>query len=366
MSGTTLITGADGYVGRMIAARLLAGGDDQLVLAVRAADSAELTGKRAALGEFLGDTTAGRVTIVPVDLRDGTGLDAVAAAQVTRIVHCAAVTKFNVDKDTANSVNVTGTARICEFARRCDRISRLLMLSTVYSAGRQTGRVAEVAHPGSAGFVNCYEWSKWAAELLALTQFGDVLPLSVLRLSTVVADDDSGTVSQFNAFHHTLKLFFYGLMSVVPGDEDTPIHVTSGDYCAAAAVRLLDPAVPSGIYHACPGVPASFREMMDIVFDVFESDEKFRRRNLVRPLFCDRESFRDLVQLTRMTRSGAVLAALETFVPFADQLYLHKEVSSEQLNAVWPGHSTPQQRMLIENCCRDLVVTRWGRQREKE
>lgn len=366
MTGATLITGADGYVGRMIAARLLAGGDDHLVLAVRAADSAELAAKRAALGHFLGGTQESRVTFAPVDLRDGAGLDAVPAPRITTIVHCAAVTRFNVDQGTANSVNVAGTARVCEFARRCDRISRLLLLSTVYSAGRQTGRVAEVAHPGSAGFVNCYEWSKWAAERLALTQYGDALPLSVLRLSTVVADDDSGAVGQLNAFHHTLKLFFYGLMSVVPGDEDTPIHVTSGEYCAEAAVWLLDPAVPPGIYHACPGVPPSFRDMMDIVFDVFESDERFRRRNLVRPLFCDRESFLDLVQLARITRSGTVLAALETFVPFADQLYLHKEVSSERLNAVWPGHRAPQQRMLIASACRDLVATRWGRQKEKE
>jgi nucleoside-diphosphate-sugar epimerase len=365
MTGTTLITGADGYVGRMIAARLAAGSSDHLVLAVRAADSAELAAKQAALGAFLGRAAAGRVTIAPVDLRDDAGLDAVAADPVTAIVHSAAVTRFSVDQETANSVNVAGTARVCQFARRCRRLGRLLLLSTVYSAGRQTGRVAEVAHTGSAGFVNCYEWSKWAAERLALTEYADALPVSVLRLSTIVADDESGAVTQLNAFHHTLRLFFYGLMSVVPGDENTPIHVTSGEYGASAAIRLLDPAVPEGIYHACSGGPPSFRDMMDIVFGVFDSDQAFRRRNLVRPLFCDRQSFRDLVRLTRMTRSGAVLAALETFVPFADQLYLHKDVSSERLNAVWPGHRPPDQRALIAGACRDLVATRWGRRKEK-
>ena len=365
MTGTTLITGADGYLGRMIAARLLAGGDDRVILAVRAADPAELDTKRSALGAFLEGTPPGRVTIAPIDLREDAGLDALAGEPVTAIVHSAAVTQFSVDEETANSVNVAGTARVCEFARRCDRLSRLLLLSTVYSAGRQTGRVAEVAHTGSAGFVNYYEWSKWAAERLALTQYASTLPVSVLRLSTIVADDEGGTVSQLNAFHHALRLFFYGLMSVVPGDEKTPIHVTSGDYGASAAVRLLDPAVPDGIYHACPAGPPSFRDMMDIAFDVFDSDETFRRRNLVRPLFCDLQSFRDLVQLTRMTRSGAVLAALETFVPFADQLYLHKDVSSERLNAVWPGHRAPDQATLVAGACRDLVTTRWGRRKEK-
>jgi len=365
MTGTTLITGADGYLGRLIAGCLLAGGDDHLVLAVRAADAPEFDAKRATLGAFLGGTPPGRITIAPVDLSDDAGLDALAGKPVTTIVHSAAVTKFSVDKDTANRVNVAGTARVCEFARRCDRLSRLLLLSTVYSAGRQTGQIAEVAHTGSAGFVNCYEWSKWEAERLALTEYADTLPVSVLRLSTIVANDEAGTVTQFNAFHHTLRVFFYGLMSVVPGEEKTPIHVTSGEYSASAAVRLLDPAVPEGIYHACAGGPPSFREMMGIVFDVFDSDETFRRRNLVRPLFCDRQSFRDLVQLTRMTRSGAVLAALETFVPFADQLYLHKDVSSERLNAVWPGHRAPDQAALVAGACRDLVATRWGRRKEK-
>ena len=365
MTGTTLITGADGYVGRMIAARLAACSDDHLVLAVRAADPAELAAKRAALGAFLAGMAPRQVTIAPVDLRHDAGLDEVAGEVVSTIVHCAAVTRFGVDHDTANSVNVAGTMRVCEFARRCDRLSRLLLLSTVYSAGRQTGLIAEVAHTGSAGFVNCYEWSKWAAEQNALTEYAGGLPVSVLRLSTIVADDENGAVTQLNAFHHTLRLFFYGLMSVVPGDEKTPIHVTSGEYSASAAIRLLDPAVPEGIYHACPAGPPSFHEMMDIVFDVFDSDETFRRRNLVRPLFCDRQSFRDLVQLTRMTRSGAVLAALETFVPFADQLYLHKDVSSERLHAVWPGHRAPDQRALITGACRDLVATRWGRRKEK-
>lgn len=365
MTGITLITGADGYIGRMIAARLIADSDDRLVLAVRAADSGELAAKRETLSKFLVGAPGDRITIVPVDLRDESGLETVAGLPVTTIVHSAAVTRFSVDKETANSVNVAGTARVCEFARRCDRLRHMLMLSTVYSAGRQTGRVAEVAQTGSAGFVNFYEWSKWAAEQLALTEYADAVPLSVLRLSTVVADDQSGTVTQFNAFHHSMKLFFYGLMSVVPGNEDTPVHVTSGEYCAAAALRLLDPAVPAGIYHACPGVPPSFRDMMDIVFSVFESDEGFRRRNLVRPLFCDPESFHDLVHLARITRSGAVLTALETFVPFADQLYLRKDVSTDRLNAVWPGQREPDQRTLIARACEDMVATRWGRRREQ-
>lgn len=364
MTGTTLITGADGYLGRLIAAGLLAGSDERLVLAVRAGDPDELAAKRESVSKFLVGAPADRLSFVAADLRDEAPFEVVADLPVTTIVHSAAVTRFNIDEETAAAVNVAGTARVLEFARRCHKLSRVLMLSTVYSAGRQTGQVAEVPHDDGDGFVNFYEWSKWASERLALTEYAQELPLSVLRLSTVVADDESGSVTQFNAFHQSMKLFFYGLMSVIPGNAETPIHVTSGKYCAAAAVHLLDPAVPEGIYHACPGVPPSFGDMMDIVFRVFESDDGFRRRNLVRPLFCDAESFRDLVRLAQITRSGPVLAALETFVPFADQLYLHKDVTSHRLNAVWPDHRAPDQRALIASACGDLVATRWGRRKE--
>jgi nucleoside-diphosphate-sugar epimerase len=363
--GATLITGADGYVGRMIAAQLAGAGEGRLILAVRAADSAELAEKRAALDGFLGPAMAGRASVASVDLRDGRGLDAIDPGDVTAIVHSAAVSQFNVDKDTAAAVNRDGTARLCEFASRCDALSRLLLLSTVYSAGRRTGKVEETAHPSSEGFVNYYEWSKWAAEDLALTKYGDRVPLTVLRLPTVVADHDEGVVTQYNAFHHTLKLFFYGLMSVVPGDETTPIHVTTGAYCALAAERLLDPSLPGGIYHACSDDPPTFRELIDTAFTAFEADAEFRRRNLVRPPFCDIDSFRDLVHLARSTRSAPVLAALEVMAPFADQLYLHKDMSNDRLRAMWPDQQAPDQHKLIANTCEHLVATRWGRRREE-
>jgi len=362
MTATTLITGADGYVGRLLAARLLASGDE-LVLTVRAADAAELDAKRAFLRGVL-PAADGRVTVMPVDLRDGEGLAAVNPRPVTRIVHSASVTRFNIDRDTARQVNVDGTARICEFARSCGRLERLLLLSTVYSTGRRTGRLDEAMYDDAAGFVNHYEWSKWEAERLALTGYRDVLPLSVLRLATVVADDEGGAVTQYNAFHHTLKLFFYGLLSVIPGDETTPIHVTSGEYSAAAAERVLDPDVPSGIYHALAPHPPTLRELIDTAFAAFETDPTFRRRSMLRPLFCDIESFLDLVHVARASRSSLVLGALETVVPFADQLYLHKDVTSDRLLAEWPGHRVPDARALVTGTCEYLVATHWGRKGE--
>jgi len=249
MTGTTLITGADGYVGRRVAAALLEAGDDHLVLAVRAGDTAEFAAKRAALQRTLPSAAADRISFAAADLRRRGALDQVDRRAVTRIVHAAAVTRFNVEWDVARRVNVEGTTRLAAFAATCPNLQRLALLSTLYSAGRRSGEVAERQH-ADAGFANHYEWSKWAAEQTVLSATD--LPVSVLRLPTIIADGDDGQVTQHNAFHNTIKLYFYGLLSLVPGNPSTPVSLATAAFTTSAITRLLDPAVADGIYHICP------------------------------------------------------------------------------------------------------------------
>lgn len=365
MTGTTLITGADGYLGRRIAAELLAGSDDVLLLAVRAADPGELAAKRGLLDAELGPSALGRTTVVPADLRGDDAFDwadPYDTARITRIVHAAAVTRFNVDRDTARRVNVEGTARVADFARRCGGLRRFALLSTLYAAGRRSGIVKEERHD-DAGFVNHYEWSKWAAEEHVLDACAD-LPLSVLRLPTVIADDDGGRVTQYNAYHNTLKLYFYGLLSLVPGDERTPLHFATARFTTAAVTRLLDPAAPEGIYHVCPDPPhnATLGELIDTIFEVYERDERFRRRRLLRPVWCTRDSFDDLVEVAEHLKGGPIHDSLGSVSPFAHQLYLPKEFRNDALRAVWEGYAAPDPPALLRATAEHLVASRWGRE----
>ncbi|MFD0599239.1 SDR family oxidoreductase [Catellatospora coxensis] len=265
---TTLITGADGYLGRRIVAALR--GED-LILAVRCADQAELDRKRALLA---------RVTdapVVPADLRDDDPFAHVDPRSVTRIVHAAAVIRFDVSRDTADRVNASGTARVREFARRCDRLDRLMLLSTLYSAGRRRGEVHETRHD-DAGFVNHYEWSKWAAEECLLDAPG--LPVTVVRLPTLIAEDGGGEVGQYNAFHHTMRLYHSGLLTLLPGDPATPLSLATAEFTVAGVTALL--TAPPGIYQLCPG-PVTLGTAIDTAFAVFEQDPGFRRRMLPAP-----------------------------------------------------------------------------------
>lgn len=361
MRGTTLITGADGYLGSKVATALLAGGEDALVLTVRARDADEFSAKRDRLEHELGTDAAKRVKVVAADIRLDDALTDIDPRVVTRIVHTAAITRFNVDYTTAREVNLDGAARVCAFALRCNNLQRFVTLSTLYSAGRRQGMVKEVRHD-DVGFANNYEWSKWAAEEYALDSCAD-LPLSVLRLPTLIADDEIGYVTQYNAFHNTLKLYFYGLLSLVPGNASTPLTLATASFATAAIIQILDPACPDNIYHVCPDPPhnATLGQLIEIAFRVFERSEHFRRRRILRPAYCSRESFDDLLEIAEHLRGGPINESLGSVSPFAHQLYLPKEFCNDTLRAAWPGYSAPNPADLIEATTVYLVASRWGR-----
>ncbi len=365
MRGTTVITGADGYLGRRLATALLADGDDDIVLAVRAADGTELAAKQQRLELLLGPQARGRTRVAAADLSRDDALADVDPRAVTRVVHAAAVTRFNVERDLARRVNVEGAARVRRFAARCDNLQRLTMLSTLYAAGRRRGDVREERFD-EVGFVNHYEWSKWAAEEEVLGAAGD-LPVCVLRLPTLIADDDSGQVTQYNAFHNTLKLFYYGLLSLLPGDGTTPLSLATASFTTSAVTRLLDPAIADGIYHVCPDPAdtATLDQLIDIAFTVFERDPGFRRRGLIRPLPCDQESFEDLLSAADLLRGGPINQSLSSVSPFAHQLYLPKTFRNDALRAAWPGYAAPDPIALAETTCIRLIESKWGRRTQE-
>ncbi|MBO3749254.1 SDR family oxidoreductase [Streptosporangiaceae bacterium NEAU-GS5] len=340
---TILITGADGYLGRHVTAALRRAGRDDLLLAVRARDAAELAAKRARLGRAEHE-------VIAADLREPAALSDADPRDITTIIHAAATIRFDVDRETAERVNVHGTTVVRDFARRCPKLERFAVLSTLYAAGRHTGEIPE-ARLGDAGFVNHYEWSKWAAEEKVLAD-GD-LPVTVLRLPTVVANDETGWVTQRNVFHKTLKLYYRGLLSLLPGDPATPLSLATARFTVEAIVALL--AADPGVYHVSPE-PASLRTAIDTAFTVFERDPAFR---LPRPVVCDRDSFLDLLKAAEGLRGSPLGDAIAPISTFAEQLYLPKSFSTERMRAAWPGYRAADPTALIGVVCARLTHE-WG------
>jgi nucleoside-diphosphate-sugar epimerase len=355
--GYALITGANGYVGGLLARRYLDRTDRALVLCARDAPGAG--------SEPPARASAGRVRHLVADLSTPAafaGVDQQLRDRIVEIVHCAALTRFDLEAAPAQRVNVHGTEQVLRLATRCPNLESLGLVSTVYSSGLRAGRILEQAHDGTAGFANLYEWSKWAAEELLLSRYAG-LPARILRLATVIADDDTGTVTQQNAFHTTLKLYFHGLLSLIPGRPSTPLYFVTGDFVARAVLELTDPRRPNGIYHVTHGRGDSLTldEAISVAFEVFGSVEEFRRKRILRPLTVDRESFEVLAAGMTSLSGGLVGRALSSVAPFARQLYVTKELDNTQLRAALRAYSAPDPELLVRRTCESLVRTRWGR-----
>jgi nucleoside-diphosphate-sugar epimerase len=353
---SVLVTGGDGYLGREIVQRYLAGSDSQVIVAVRAGGPAELAAKAAALAHL-----GARVRVIPGDVTGPDPFAGLDPRDVTSVVHSAAVTRFNVTEEDARRVNSEGTKKLLDFAARCPHLETVSILITLYSTGLTSGPIMETTNDGVPEFANFYEWSKHECERVVVEQF-DSLPWQLLRVATVISHNQSGMVEQFNAFHNTLKLYFYGMLSLLPGTPSTPLYFIDGQF-AADAVFSIATSKKGGVFHVSHGYESapSLQQLIDLAFDRFECDSGFRRRRVLRPVYADRDAFAIFSQGVGAFASGAVTQAVASVTPFAPQLYTHKEVNTDRLDAVL-GHLKPAPAVdLVRSACDYLTQTRWGR-----
>lgn len=351
-----LITGADGHLGRAISRWLIENTDRHLLLWVRATDEVARRLKSQALRELL---ATGRCQLVAGDLRQTSPFAEVDPARVATIIHAAAATNFGVERDLACSVNLEGTRHLLDFARSCPSLDRCQLLSTIYAAGLRKGAVSEEPLSEAKAFANHYEWSKWSAESLVVTEFSD-LPWQIVRVATVMAEDESGRVRVQNVVHNTLRLLYYGLLSVVPGHPETRIYMTTAEFAATACGMLLTSA-GQGVFHVSDDGDRALTldALLDLVYENFQKDAQFLRLKMLKPLFCDWQSFTTLQDGARQF-SGVISQSLESIAPFARQLYNDKDVSTSRMRAALPGLVVPNASTILPRACEHLVKARWG------
>lgn len=151
-----LVTGANGFVGRTLVNRLVAGGDSVI----------------AAVGPGApGRPSAPNVTTVSLDVSNDVSLRAALATPVDAVVHLAAVALSRAaDRDPALAwkVNAEGTARmsgaLTQAAKQWGTAPLFLLASTadVYAWSKRPLQEQDLVQPTTA-----YGWSKLGAELAA-------------------------------------------------------------------------------------------------------------------------------------------------------------------------------------------------------
>lgn len=356
-----LITGAGGYLGSRLARHYLELGGQPVILWLHAADRAALTSKARALRERLGPL-AQAADVRGGDLSATEPFESVDPDEVGAIVHAGAVTRFNVEEKLARDVNVDGAVKLYEFASRCRRLERLALVSSIYACGLRSGVVPEEAIDPEPDFSNYYEWSKWESERRLREEF-DFLPWMCARVATVVAESARGEVVQYNAFHNTLKLLFYGLVSLVPGDPSSPLYFVTAEFATDALSSILEKGERGGIYHVCHTEEESITlgNLIDTAYTRFSLDTDFRERRILKPLFCDETSFRMLADGVGSFGGDVVRQGLGSIVPFAPQLFSRKSFHNQRLQAVMDVYAAPVVTELVSNTSDFLVATRWGR-----
>jgi nucleoside-diphosphate-sugar epimerase len=356
---TTVITGADGYVGQLLTRVVLQQTSEPVVALLRARDADELESKRSRLLQRL-EPFADRVECRVARLPDASDLLEIDTKSVRLVLHAAAITEFGVSREQARAVNVDGTRAVLELARRCPRLERVVLLSTVYSSGLRAGEIAERIYGDDAGFANHYEWSKWAAEALLEREFGD-LPWQVQRLATVLCEDEGGRVVQLNVLHKMWRLLHAGLLPLVAGSPLTPLYFVSGGYLATVCPKLWSSGGSRSVFHLCnSGSDAiSAGRLLDLAHAAFGRDAEFARRRVLKPLFTDAQAFERLADAATSFSQGTLGSIVGALRPFAQQMFVTKSLSTDHTTELVEAFR-PKWDELVPAVCEHLVSTGFG------
>jgi thioester reductase-like protein len=267
-AGAILLTGATGFVGMAVLARLVERSDRRVLALVRAASQSEADARLARIMASLFDAPerhAGRVEAVCGDLTaPGLGLASQReriADEVDEIIHGAASVAFGASLEDLRSINVEGTRRVLELATTCAGrgagLRRLTYVSTAYVAGERRGRAHEHELDMGQRFRNAYERSKNESESL-VQNCREQLPITVVRPSIVVGERGTGWTTSFNVIYGPLRAFAAGTYPVVPGRRGAVLDVVTVDHVADAILALgASPAAAGGTFHVVGGEHAT-------------------------------------------------------------------------------------------------------------
>jgi len=255
--GGVLLTGATGFVGMEILARLIERTDRPIYPLVRADDDEAAERRiREVVRTLAGseDACDDRVFAVRGDIEQPQlGLSEerrqLLAEQVSDVLHVAASVSFTLPLEEARAINVEGTRRVLELAELCEGLRRFSYVSTAYVAGTHKGDFCEHDVDVGQRFHNSYEQTKFEAERL-VRSYGERMPIQVFRPSIIVGDSVTGWTSSFNVMYMPLKAFERYPSYAVPARKGAPVDVVPIDFVASAMVELVEhPDERQDTYH---------------------------------------------------------------------------------------------------------------------
>ena len=250
------VTGATGFIGKRLVARLLQRKGAVVHFLIRQ----ESEGKVAGLREYWG---VGASRAVPVfgDLtakKLGVSADDVKAlkGQVDHFFHLAAVYDLEADEESQIAVNVDGTRNTVEFAKTIGT-GHFHHVSSIAAAGLYEGVFREDMFEEAENYDHPYFMTKHESEKIVRTECK--VPWSVYRPAAVVGDSRTGEMDKIDGPYYFFKLIQRmrqilppwmpsvglegGRINIVPVDfvVDALDHIAHQKRGSGACFHLVDP-----------------------------------------------------------------------------------------------------------------------------
>ncbi len=373
MGNRVFITGSTGNIGGKTACRILRNDpDSQVLLLVRARSESEAMDRVATTFSILSpdlefSTIRDRIRVYCGDITlDRLGLDEQTfkdlSEDLTHIVHCAAVTKFNMELSEARAVNKQGTLNVMSLARMAKEsgnLKRVAHVSTAYVCGNQEGTIFEDELISDPGFSNAYQQSKWETEQI-VREMTEELPIIILRPSVVTGGSLTGRTLAFNVLYTPLKWIHRGSIKFMPGSADTPLDVVPLDFVANAIshILLMEENHLGRTFHIAAGKKCSttIGEVLEKGTDYFErksSSYNMKKIRFVPPLLAD-----TVLKLLPSKR----MQSQEKIKLFRSFMCIHREFDTTNTEKALTGSgiSPPVFGSYFENIMDFCFTTKWG------
>lgn len=262
-----LVTGSGGLIGRELTGHLAGRGHGIVALQRRTVPLRRNDGQPIASSPWSGaPPAAGEVLMVTGDVRQaGFGVPAAVADGLDLVVHCAAVTGFNLDAETYEQVNIGGTANALAFAGPVP----LLHVSTAYVCGLRSGPVLERELDAGQGFANGYERSKAAAEGLVAAARSQGRRVAVARPSVVVGASGDGVIGVFGSIYGLIRLVAEGRIRVLPVAAAASLDLVPIDHVVGGLTDIAEAMdrAAGGTFHLVSGAPVPLAFLADLALD---------------------------------------------------------------------------------------------------
>jgi nucleoside-diphosphate-sugar epimerase len=242
---TVLLTGAAGVIGRAVAEELA----DHHVVGLVHSDSEAPESDEI----LVGDIAKPRLGLSEEDWNS-------LAERVDVIVHSAALTQWGQPRERYQEINIDGTARVIELARRAGAPIHLVSTCFVHAIERDA-----LDELGSDNVVTPYIWSKLESERL-VAESG--VPYSVFRPTNLVGDSRTGASSRPQIVQTMSDWFCRGKAPYFPAHPGNPLDIVSLDVTARAVANAVRTDDLGSLYWVTYGKDAmSLDEAQEILVD---------------------------------------------------------------------------------------------------